>query len=196
MGWRVAARTVLLALGLLAGCAREPAAPAAPASGAAPRAPSALERVAALEAASGSFERAEGHWEHGSEHLSFTAYFDGHTLRYLLETTDRPGLAALHNRYYFDNGALFYYVGEVVAASTEGAPGNSAAVVAEHAEFRGATVLNAVRVEHFGEVRLDAAAIAAIRRDAAEFAGVVTGEHNAAPATRSDAVSAPQGSAH
>jgi hypothetical protein len=53
-----------------------------------------------------------------------------------------------------------------------------------------------VRVEHFGEVRLEPAAISAIRRNAAALASAVTAEHNALQETKADALSAGPGNSH
>ena len=47
------------------------------------------------------------------------------------------------------------------------------------AEFAGARVLSAVRVEHYGEVKLEPAAIEAIRRQGAELASAVISEESA-----------------
>jgi len=180
---------------VLCACGRAPPAPpgAAPAArpAAAPATPEA--RAAALDAAT-TLARTDGHWDHGRERVDFSGYFEGRSLRYLVATTSRPGAPPLTNRYYFENGALFYVRGEAPEAGPGAGPAATLPVVPLRAAFRGAEVLSAVRVEHFGEVRLDAAAILAIRRDAAALASAVTAEHNAAEATRAAGVSAAPGS--
>jgi hypothetical protein len=174
---------VVLALLGLAACGRAPppsapAEPGAPAPGAA--AVPATTRAAAIEAAIAGYEIVRGHWERGAERSTYAAYFENGRLRYLDETVAAPGAPARRNRYYYDNGVLFYIAGEVRASTVVG--GGAGAVgpsVPVRAEFQGTKTLAAVRVEHYGEVKLAPGEVEALRRQAAELASAATAEEHA-----------------
>ena|GEM_PF-1802363 len=203
----VAALAGALGSALLAGCQREPAVPAAPrpsattattpAAGVAPvagatgpaaapaRTPTAAPvaapaRAAALAAASAAWPSVTGHWLRGDTDSRFTAWFADGELRYLEEVALRRGAPPLRGRYYFEHGALFYYSGEAPAGATVGGGATGiAASVPVLAEFDGAQARRAVRVEHYGEVLLEAAAVTELRRHAAILAGVARDEWSA-----------------
>jgi hypothetical protein len=121
-----------------------------------------------------------GHWLRGDTDSRFTAWFADGELRYLEEVALRRGAPPLRGRYYFEHGALFYYSGEEPARATVGGGATGiAASVSVLAEFEGAQARRAVRVEHYGEVLLDAAAVTELRRHAAILAGVARDEWSA-----------------
>jgi hypothetical protein len=160
--------------GTLAGCGgrQPPAAPVAADGNA---------RAAALRAAAPGLTALHGRWDERGSNSEYTAYFSAGRLGYLDE---RQRLAAspssLHNEYFFDDGTLFYFSGELpAAAGYGGGPDALATTVPGLAEFRGAQVLRAVRNEHFGEVPLTPEAIDAIRRHAAALAGAAANERAA-----------------
>ena len=173
---------MLALLGMVAcGRAPPPSAPAEPGASApsAATAP-ATTRAAAIEAAIAGYETVRGHWERGAERSSYAAYFESGRLRYLDETVAVPGAAPRRNRYYYENGVLFYIAGEVHAASVVGGGvGAVAPSVPVRAEFHGTKTLAAVRVEHYGEVKLAPGEVEALRRQAAELASAATAEEQA-----------------
>lgn len=137
-------------------------------------APGAEARAAALRAAAGRYRMLRGRRDHDDYAWEYTAYFEGGQLRYL--EAERPaGGASARDGYYFEDGALFYFSG-LRPVSGAGGP---APWVPVRAEFRGALTLSAVRIEHYGEVPLAPAAVAAIRRAAAVLAAAARDEWNA-----------------
>jgi hypothetical protein len=137
-------------------------------------------RAAALRAAAPGLTALHGRWDEPGSRSEYTAYFSAGRLGYLDERQRLAPSGSLHNEYFFDGGALFYFAGELPAtAGFGGGPDAVGPVVASLAEFRGAQVLRAVRIEHFGEVPLDAATIGAIRRHAAALAGAAATERAA-----------------
>jgi hypothetical protein len=157
----------------LAGCGRQKP----PVS---PLAADASARAAALRAAAPGLVALHGRWDEPGSRSEYTAYFSAGRIGYLDERQRVAPSGSLHNEYFFDDGALFYFSGELPAtAGFGGGPDAVGPVVASLAEFRGAQVLRAVRIEHFGEVPLDAATIGAIRRHAAALAGAAANERAA-----------------
>jgi hypothetical protein len=181
-GLRVmAAAAVAATMATTAATVAAPTAPAAPATAApaadAPRPKGAPARAAALAAASAAWPKVAGHWLHGDTDSRFTAWFQDGELRYLEEVVVRHGAASLHGRYYFEHDALFYYSGESPAGTAVGGGATAmAARVPVMVEFEGAQLRRAVRVEHYGEVRLDAAAVIELKRRAAALARVARDE--------------------
>jgi hypothetical protein len=176
--WPMLALLAVVACGGRAPPASAPEGPAAPAPSAA-TAPAAA-RAAAIEAATAGYEIVRGRWERGAERSTYAAYFENGQLRYLDETVAAPGAPPRHNRDYYENGVLFYIAGEVRAASTVGGgPGAVGPSVPVRAEFHGTKTLAAVRVEHYGEVKLAPAEVEALRRQAAELASAATAEEHA-----------------
>ena len=167
---------------------RPGAAPAAPAAEAAASVPGmtvaaapAAARAAALVAASAGWPKVTGHWLRGDTDSRFTAWFEHGELRYLDELAVRRAAAPLHGRYYYERGALFYYSGEAPAGAQVGGGATAMAeTVPVLAEFDGAQPRRAVRIEHYGEVPLAAAAVTALERQAAILAGVARDEWSAA----------------
>jgi hypothetical protein len=168
---------MLLSALLSGGCdgrqaAAPPGAPAPP--------PAAEARAAALEAAAPALEKLDGHWQRGEEPSTFAAYFERGQLRFLDERVAPPRAAPRRNRYYFENGRLFYFAGEVPAAATVGGGADArAALVPVSAEFSGQRALSAVRIEHYGPVPLTLPESAAILRQAGELASVASSAHQA-----------------
>src|SRR5260221_13515846 len=169
---------IRLAAAVIAACGGKsaPAVGAAPAAGAAP---SAAARAATLRAAAMQLKPVHGRRDDGGGPADYTGYFEGEQLRYLEEVLVLAG-ALLHNRYFFEDGALFYVSGERAAgASVGGGPTALAPNVELRAEFQGARTLAAVRLEHYGEVPLAASEVAAIRSRAALLAAAATDEWHA-----------------
>ena len=136
-------------------------------------------RAAALEAALPSLMKVDSHRDQGASRTLLSGYFDRSDLKVLDETVSGQGLATIHNRYFYDGGLAFYFRGEAPAGKIGGGPGAMGATVPLRAEFAGSRVLSAVRIEHYGEVKLEPAAIDAIRRQGAELASAVISEESA-----------------
>jgi hypothetical protein len=165
-----------------AGCGPKAPAPAAPAPPpAAP--PTAAARAAAIRARSATLASVTGHRDTEGLDATWRGYFDGNALLLLEESrADRPR-PPLQHRYFYERGTLFYYLGEQPAEAQSGATG-PAPRAALRAEFDGLRAVAAVRIEHYGEVRLTPAEIGAIQRRAAELASAAANEHAATQATR------------
>jgi len=142
----------------------------------APRATGAA-RAAALDAAASGYQQVAWQRELPTGRSACVGYFDHGALRLIAETT--TGTARLTNRYYYENGALFYFAGELPAATGTGTIA-VAPRIPVRAEFRGTITLAAVRVEHYGEVKLGLAEISDIRRRAAALARAAIAERTAA----------------
>lgn len=136
-------------------------------------------RVAALEAAAAGYRQVTWRRELVSGQTTYVGYFDRGQLRFIDETIAREGASPVRNRYYFENGVLFYFTGELPAGALGAGPAAVAPRVPVRAEFRGAETLYAVRIEHYGEVKLHPAAVADIRRRAATLARAATAERDA-----------------
>lgn len=171
----------LLVLAAASGCGgrHPPAAPAAPSQSAAvdgrARAAHILASLPGLAPVTGRNDRL------GPVTL-WQAWFAGPELR-LIEERPAGRAAAEPNRYYFERGEFFYYAGEqpaTVAGGDSGAAPRASVVV----EFRDGQVLRAVRLEHYGEVRLEPEESAAIRARAAELASAARDERSAAALRR------------
>ena len=146
---------------------------------ASPAAATGSARAAALEAALPGLMRVDTHREQGTSRTLISGYFDKSDLKLLDETVTGQGLATIHNRYYYDGGLAFYFRGEAPAGKIGGGPGAVGATVPLRVEFQGARVLSAVRIEHYGDVKLEPAAIEAIRRQGAGLASAVISEESA-----------------
>jgi hypothetical protein len=200
-----AALVLVASAALIAGCQRSPAggegapagatpaagsmAPATPTTAATPGGSPAVAlvsrsgeaRAREIRAASAQWPKVEGRWTRGDTDSRYVAYFDGGRLRYLEEETNAGKTGARRaNRYWFDDGSLFYYDGEKPSSVPGGdGPGMLPPNVAVVAEFRGADVVRAVAREHYGEKKLDDTTIAGIRRHAAALAGAAQDEWSA-----------------
>lgn len=144
----------------------------------------AAARASAIRDASARWPKVEGRWTRGATDSSFVAWFDGGRLRYLEERATLRGGPPLVNRYWFDDApvdrALFYFDGRKPSSVPGGdGPGQLPPTVAVVAEFRGAEVVRAVAREHYGEKKLDDAAIAEVRANAAALAGAAQDEWSA-----------------
>jgi len=167
---------LLTALTLGACGGRGPATPAAPAA----PPPGAAARAEALEAAAATLDKLEGRWQRGAEPSTWAAYFERGQLRFLDERVMPPHGAARRNRYYFENGKLFYFAGEAPASAPVGGGSDARApTVPVQAEFSGQRTLAAVRVEHYGPVPLTAAEAATVLAQARELASIATSAHAA-----------------
>ena len=171
---------ILLALVALGAAACGGSAAPPPASGpATPTDAAPAARAAALESATTSYHKVDTHREQGTDRTEISGYFDHGQLRFLDENITARGAAARHNRYFFENGVLFYFKGEMPAGRIGGGPTALAANVPVRAEFAGARTVTAVSIEHYGATALDAPSIEAIRRQGAELASAITSEEQA-----------------
>jgi len=162
--------TSLTILGLALAAGSASAAPEPPASRAAERAASpAAARADAIRAAAARLPSVRGRRHDATGDTSWRASFDGEELTMIEESVPDAPRAPLRNRYYFEHGVLFYVSGEQAAATASGATGPAPRVPVV-AEFQGARPVSAVRIEHYGEVKLEPARIAAIQQRAAELA--------------------------
>jgi hypothetical protein len=138
------------------------------------------ERADRITAAAAQWPKVEGRWTRGDTDSRYTAYFDGERLRYLDERMGMGDYGSRRHRYWFDDGALFYYEGEKSSDVPGGTkPGMLPPVVPVVAEFRGGEVVRAVAREHYGEKKLDDATVAGIRNHAAALAGAAQDEWSA-----------------
>jgi hypothetical protein len=180
---------IALATVALAGCERgtapETAAPPGEAPAAATPAPaaasvSAEDRAASIRDSAAQWPKVEGRWTRGDSDSRYVAYFDGGELRYLEEDLSMGDYGSRRNRYFYEDGALFYYAGEKSSdVPGSSGPGGLPPVVPVVAEFRGPEVVRAVAREHFGEKKLDDAIVAGIRGHAATLAGAAQDEWSA-----------------
>lgn len=160
--------------------ASAPDAPDAAASSTGDASAPAADRADSIRASAAQWPKVEGRWTRGDTDSRYVAYFDGGELRYLEENMSMGDYGSRQNRYFYEDGALFYYVGEKssdVPGST--GPGGLPPVVPVVAEFRGPEVVRAVAREHFGEKKLDAALVEGIRRHGAVLAGAAQDEWSA-----------------
>jgi hypothetical protein len=160
--------------------AAAPGATAAAASTGADTSAPAADRADSIRASAAQWPKVEGRWTRGDTDSRYVAYFDGGELRYLEENMSMGDYGSRQNRYFYEDGALFYYVGEKssdVPGST--GPGGLPPVVPVVAEFRGPEVVRGVAREHFGEKKLDAAIVEGIRRHGAVLAGAAQDEWSA-----------------
>lgn len=169
---------LMLILALLAvGCGQRPAPPVA-----APAPVTARARADAIRSAVAAVPSVTGHRDGPGGDAAWRAFYSGDELVLLEESVADPPRPPLENRYYFERGALFFYAGQQPAEVGSGAAG--AARVPVLVEFRGAQATSAVRIEHYGEVRLEPARVAAIRSRAAELASAARDEMSAQKVTR------------
>ena len=176
---RVRILSVLVLAGVAACGAPATPPPASAPPPAATMSRSGAARAEALEGATATYRKVDTHREQGTGRTDLSGYFDHGRLAYLDENISAPGAPARHNRYFFENGQLFYFKGEMQAGKIGGGPTALGASVPVRAEFAGARTLTAVSIEHYGETRLDAPAVEAIRRQGAELASAITSEEQA-----------------
>ncbi|MBS0376030.1 MAG: hypothetical protein JSR73_15730 [Proteobacteria bacterium] len=166
---------LLLGALLAAGCGQRPPAPPA----AAPPAPlPASARADAIRAAASGQPAVEGRRDRADGAATWRAVFAGDAPALVEESVAVPGGAPYVNRYYYEQGALFYYAGEQAAEAGSGAAGPFARVAVQ-AEFDGARARRAVRLEHYGPVPLPPALAQAIAARGAELAAAARDEHSA-----------------
>ncbi len=167
----------LLVLAAASGCSGQqpPATPAAPSQ--APAAIDGRARAAQILASLPGLAPVAGRNDRLGPVTPWQAWFAGPELRLIEERPDgRDG--AEPNRYYFERGKFFYFAGEQPAA-VAGGPSGAAPRASVVVEFRDGQVLRAVRLEHYGEVRLEPEESAAIRARAAELASAARDERSA-----------------
>jgi hypothetical protein len=164
---------------LLAGCGQRPPPAAAPPPAAPPAAPAAARvRAQAIAAAVAGRPSVDGHRDGPGGDAAWRAFFAGDELALIEERVADPPRPPLENRYYFENGTLFYFAGQQTAEPGSGADG-AAARVPVLAEFHGAQATSAVRIEHYGAVPLAPGRVATIAARAAELAAAARDEHSA-----------------
>ena len=161
----------------IAGCGEQrppPPPPAPPPSAAVPDGSARAERI---RASTPGLVSVEGRNDRPGAVALWHGWFDGPELK-LIEERPAGRDAAHPNRYYFEHDRLFYYDGEQQAAADSGAtsPAPRATVLAE---FGGRQVLRAVRIEHYGAIRLLPGESTAIWTRAAELASAAHDLHAA-----------------
>lgn len=96
---------------LLAGCAAQPASkPQPPELPATPRAIRAA--VAAVNSHLPRYREVSGQWQGEQTSSMFNAYFDAARLQYVIETAGEDNKGYAVNKYYYDDGVLFYFHGQ------------------------------------------------------------------------------------
>jgi hypothetical protein len=110
----------------------------------------------------------------GADLATYRAALEAGKAVYVEERVAVPQRAARVNRYYFAQGVPFFYRGEVPAGvALPGGPTASAPTLAVVVEWNEAgQPVRALRMEHYGPVKLDDATVAAIRSRARLLAGL------------------------
>jgi hypothetical protein len=146
-----------LALSAVAG-----AAPPSPVSGSAAAA-AAESRAHGTRSQAKQLPSVKGELKLGSEHSSYTGYLQGEAVVYVDERVTGSDRHTRHRRYYFDNGALYYYEAEAAATSVGGGATATGPSVPVQVEWNSAgQAVRALRIEHYGPVKLDAQSVNAI----------------------------------
>jgi hypothetical protein len=105
----------------------------------------------------------KGELELGPEHSSYTGYLHAGVVVYVDERVTGSDRHTRHRRYYFDNGALYYYEAEAAATAVGGGPTATGPTVPVQVEWNSAgQAVRALRIEHYGPVKLDSQAVSAI----------------------------------
>lgn len=168
----------LLAAGMLAAVARAVPSPPAAAPGPTPESRAHATRTQASKLAS-----VKGELELGPEHSSYTAYLQGEAVVYVDERVTTADHRTRHRRYYFDNGAIYYYDAEVAAHAVGGGASATGPSVPVQVEWNSmGQAVKAVRIEHYGPVKLDPPSITAITTRAGLLLKLATEQWRAAHA--------------
>jgi hypothetical protein len=156
--------SVLAAIVLLA-VAGAAASSAAPASAVAASAESRAHRT---RAQAKQLASVKGELQLGPEHSSYTGYLQGEAVVYVDERVTGSDRRLRHRRYYFDGGALYYYEADTAATTVGGGVSATDTSVPVQVEWNSAgQAVKAVRLEHYGPVKLDAQSVNAIVQRAA-----------------------------
>jgi hypothetical protein len=131
----------------------------------APPGPSADVRAALIDKRAPKLDHMKGELSLGTDLARYHSILEQGTVLRVEEQLSAGTKASRVNRYYYENGAPFLYRGEALAAATVPAgPRASAATAPVVIEWNGQGIaVRATRTEHWGEVKLDAQAIQAVR---------------------------------
>jgi nitrous oxide reductase accessory protein NosL len=167
---------LLIALAAVAACAVAGAAPAG-----SPATLSAESRAHNTRAQVGKLPSVKGELQLGPEHSSYVAYLQGEAVVYVDERVTGSDRRSRHRRYYFDNGALYYYEAETAAPAVGGGATATAPSVPVQVEWNSAgQAVRALRTEHYGPVKLDPQSVNAIVARAALLSKLATEQWHAA----------------
>jgi hypothetical protein len=138
----------------------------------------ARELEAAVEASLPTYDSITGRGQAGDLTYSYTAYFEGDSLRLIRERQDSGDYGHSDNDYYFTDGALSYYVqGQISRVVNPGGPPTSSAIVirlyfdSEERLVHAERTLNAVPVPLEGYEELSVRRRSAALREAALAGG-------------------------
>ena len=169
---------------LAAACSKSP--PPAPAP--APRPPAtAAEFAAGLEQRLGSLPPVAGTWEQGDARSQYRAWFEHGQLAWLSEERSQGEYGRGSHQYYFRDGVLYYYRALENRTLTTGPAAGGSVDSRVEVEFNHGSAVRATRLAHEGEIRLDAAAVAAIVKHATLLAEAAADEYSAAKLTATEA---------
>jgi hypothetical protein len=125
--------------------------------------PTAEYRAHATRTQAHKLASVKGELELGPEHSSYSAYLQGEAVVYIDERVTTADHRTRHRRYYFDNGAIYYYEAELAAHAVGGGASATGPSVPVQVEWNGmGQAVKAVRMEHYGPVKLDPPSITAI----------------------------------
>jgi len=151
--------------------------------GAAPAAPAASAEVRAhgTRAQAKQLPTVKGELQLGPEHSSYVGYLQGEAVIYVDERVTGADRHSRHRRYYFDNGALYFYEAEAAATAVGGGATATGPSIPVQVEWNSAgQAVKALRMEHYGPVKLDPQAINAIVARAGLLSKLATEQWHAA----------------
>lgn len=122
----------------------------------------------------------------GPELASYRAAVEDGRAVFVEERVTVPQRSPRINRYYFAQGVPFFYSGEVPAGSAlPGGPAATSPTLAVIVEWNEAgQTVRALRMEHYGPVKLDDATVAALRSRARLLAGLAATQWQASHASQ------------
>jgi hypothetical protein len=148
-----------------------------------PRSPagSAESRAHGTRAQAQHLASVKGELQLGADRSRYTGYVQGEAVVYIDEGVTGSDHHTRHRRYYFDNGALYYYEAEIAATAVGGGSSATNASVPVQVEWNSAgQAVTALRLEHYGPVKLDPEAVNAITSRAALLSKLATEQWHAA----------------
>ena len=170
---RLALALAAIALAAVAGAAPTAPIPGSPAS--------AETRALGTRSQAKKLPSVKGELQLGAEHSSYTGYLQGEAVVYLDERVTGSDHRTRHRRYYFDNGALYYYEAEAAATQVGGGATATGPSVPVQVEWNSAgQAVRALRIEHYGPVKLDPQSVSAIVARAALLSKLATEQWHAA----------------